>query len=799
MIFMHICVVYVYTRMNTNASEIVSTLSAPEHTVIIVDFILICTSVIGAVGNILIIFVICRNRSLRTAMNANLVSLAVADLIVCFFLLPVRLVLYNNEFFGVTNFAALCQIDVFIKTACDSAQLFMLVSTSFERYQSIARPFEKQGHGKRTAISLTVSWILSVGLGTFNSQYCGDGATFYPCYSQGKTIFPGQWGDKERSITLPLGLLCLLLVMLFYGKIMKLLNEHNATMQNRFKKFKNKVNPEKKIAEKSTSILKFHSTVPIQVKQIDGEVQNGLDVEHKSPKNVDSGFNENECNLKDLDSKSPGKNARDGEVNNKSGHDSTNLQMNETKHNLTKTDKSTNSQTLTLNNNAKNNGLNTAMKKGNYITGNPWKKIISDRIFGNSSSKTTKTVSFEPITVLKVRETKRFPLARQRVTLANLESSKANNLNKLNLRRLNSVPLRERFRRVKSASALLHNMQENQTQNVETKSSASCSTLQERRNGRRLIGIRSASYNREKIQATITKTIENIRNSNFVSSNQNDQSSDNKQSNNQNMKSLVSEWRPMKVVDNSPIENINEALECSTDNNKFPTPETENHNNGLESLEDIKLCSVKESEPITNQSDMCVTENILTNNSQDHNKTGTSYNNELIPLKMANGNLDHAESHQPSTSVNVTEKVADEDVVSCIKFKPTPLKRVEVVEMDGTVHKKVKVESGSVVGAVCVMNNSNKVQGRRKVEMRTAKNIAILIGTFILLWLPLPVAVIYFSSSYQTRHVSVEPVLYIASASTLTIAMNPLLNVLLNKQMRSRTINTLRNCKKIIR
>ena len=776
--------VYVYTRMDTNDSEIVSTLSVSQHTVIIVDFILICTCVVGAVGNILIIFVICRTRSLRTAMNANLVSLAVADLIVCFILVPLRLVLYNDIFFDVTNYRALCQIDVFIKTTCDSAQLFMLVATSFERFQSIARPFEKQGHAKRTAISLTVAWLLSLSLGTFNSQYCSDGATVYPCYTQRKNLFPGQWGDKERSITLPLGLLCLLLVIIFYGKIMKLLNEHNTTMQNRFKTFKNKVSPTKKITEKSTSnmILKIHSTVPIEVKQTDKNANPEIPGSHKSQTNVDSGFNENDRPVKSTEQNGLAYSVKEDIIKDNSDHSSTNQILCKDNHRISDIAQTSGDQKISQSNDAHNVLSATApSQKNDRKPGHSWKKIISNRLFGNASSKPSKADIIQPIRVLKVRETKRFPLIRERVTLAKLETSHAEKLKKLNLRQLRTnIPLRDRLRKVKSASMLHKNERVSQIYNSSAAGSFSCSKLQERGKSSPSPVIKYISNESDNMQETISRTVGIIRSINCETNNQNNKSS---------------EYISGELPSVSSNIRFSEKKDCRTETNKPSTPILEKDNNGIESLEEIKVSGMKKNGP---ENENGVTSDCVGTIKSKIDPTAISENTNSIKVKSANGALKEETHHQSNNTKMVTNTVT-ENVVAMDTLKPSPLSRVEVVEMDGTVHKKVKVESGSVVGAVCVMNNSNRVQGRRKVEMRTAKNIAILIGTFILLWLPLPVVVIYFSSRNQIKHVFVEPVLFIASASTLTIALNPILNVLLNKQMRSRTISTLRNCKKVIR
>jgi hypothetical protein len=123
---------------------------------------------------------------------------------------------------------------------------------------------------------------------------------------------------------------------------------------------------------------------------------------------------------------------------------------------------------------------------------------------------------------------------------------------------------------------------------------------------------------------------------------------------------------------------------------------------------------------------------------------------------------------------------------------------IDVVDFDGTVHKGVRVE-GAVVGAVCVMNTSNKLEGRRKVEMRAAKRIAVLIGSFVALWLPLPIIAAFVSSRKQISSTDLDALLVSSSISTVTVAINPILNLLLNKQLRSAAIVLLKKTANVIR
>ena len=51
-----------------------------------------CMIVVGATGNLLVIFVVIRNRAMRTARNVFIVNLAISDLMLCLITMPLTLV-----------------------------------------------------------------------------------------------------------------------------------------------------------------------------------------------------------------------------------------------------------------------------------------------------------------------------------------------------------------------------------------------------------------------------------------------------------------------------------------------------------------------------------------------------------------------------------------------------------------------------------------------------------------------------------------------------------------------------------
>jgi len=95
--------------------------------------------VTGLVGNLSVCLVITRSRSLHSAMNYYLVSLAVADLTIILLGLPNELSIFWHQYpdtFG----EEFCRLRSFLSEAASYANVLTIVSFSLERYLAICRP-----------------------------------------------------------------------------------------------------------------------------------------------------------------------------------------------------------------------------------------------------------------------------------------------------------------------------------------------------------------------------------------------------------------------------------------------------------------------------------------------------------------------------------------------------------------------------------------------------------------------------------------------------------------------------------
>ncbi|CAF1532046.1 unnamed protein product, partial [Rotaria sordida] len=148
---------------NTNENEKIS-LKDSHSIALLVLIIIICSlmSIITIVGNLVVILAVCLVRKLRTASNILIVSLAVSDILVGLFIMPLALVLEisnNNWLLGSIMCDIWTSTDVLL---CTSSILNFLV-ISIDRYCIINHPFKYAPMRKVKLLSLMIAgvWILS--------------------------------------------------------------------------------------------------------------------------------------------------------------------------------------------------------------------------------------------------------------------------------------------------------------------------------------------------------------------------------------------------------------------------------------------------------------------------------------------------------------------------------------------------------------------------------------------------------------------------------------------------------------
>ncbi|TKR92548.1 hypothetical protein L596_007178 [Steinernema carpocapsae] len=131
--------------------------------------------VIGIVGNVLVAYVVIRNKSMWSSMNLFLTNLAFSDLLVLIFCLPPTVINdITKTFWGD---AVLCKLILFLQNTSVYVSILTLVCISIERWKAVSTPLAMPiWHTPRVIVIIwMVASVLSIPepitLTTFPPEY----------------------------------------------------------------------------------------------------------------------------------------------------------------------------------------------------------------------------------------------------------------------------------------------------------------------------------------------------------------------------------------------------------------------------------------------------------------------------------------------------------------------------------------------------------------------------------------------------------------------------------------------------
>ncbi|XP_038598329.1 5-hydroxytryptamine receptor 2B [Tachyglossus aculeatus] len=116
-------------------------------------------------GNILVILAVSLEKKLQYATNYFLMSLAVADLLVGLFVMPIALltIMFESEW---PLPVVLCPAWLFLDVLFSTASIMHLCAISVDRYIAIKKPIQASQYNSRATalIKITVVWFISIGI-----------------------------------------------------------------------------------------------------------------------------------------------------------------------------------------------------------------------------------------------------------------------------------------------------------------------------------------------------------------------------------------------------------------------------------------------------------------------------------------------------------------------------------------------------------------------------------------------------------------------------------------------------------
>ncbi|KAI1903171.1 hypothetical protein AGOR_G00024470 [Albula goreensis] len=151
-----------FFRNRTELGQPLGADGRPVWAVAVLASVLIFTTVVDVLGNLLVIISVFRNRKLRNAGNVFVVSLAFADLVVAFY--PYPLVLYAIFHDGWALGDTQCKVSGFLMGLSVIGSIFNITGIAINRYCYICHSlaYDKLYSYRNTLLFVGLIWVLTV-------------------------------------------------------------------------------------------------------------------------------------------------------------------------------------------------------------------------------------------------------------------------------------------------------------------------------------------------------------------------------------------------------------------------------------------------------------------------------------------------------------------------------------------------------------------------------------------------------------------------------------------------------------
>ncbi|NXG30609.1 NMUR2 protein, partial [Dromaius novaehollandiae] len=189
--FNHLALQEHFRRYLNSTEDYLAFLCGPKRSHLFLPMALVYTLifVVGVVGNFLVCLVIIKHRNMKTPTNYYLFSLAVSDLLVLLFGMPLEVYeMWSNYPFLFGPIGCYFKTALF-ETVC-FASILSVTTVSVERYVAILHPFRAklESTRKRALRTIIVLWVLSVLFALPNTSTHGIMLQYFP----NGTLVPGS-------------------------------------------------------------------------------------------------------------------------------------------------------------------------------------------------------------------------------------------------------------------------------------------------------------------------------------------------------------------------------------------------------------------------------------------------------------------------------------------------------------------------------------------------------------------------------------------------------------------------------
>lgn len=154
--------------------------------------------IVGLVGNGTLVYIVLKNKSMRTKPNVLIVSLAIGDFLLILVSVPFTSTIYTFKewYYGTV----VCKLNEFMQTVSLGVSVFTLAALSADRFLAIVYPFTAYCSVTMTRVrAIAVSiWVAAVLMGLIDLV----GTDVRPCCRPEINVcdlYPPEWGDSYKK------------------------------------------------------------------------------------------------------------------------------------------------------------------------------------------------------------------------------------------------------------------------------------------------------------------------------------------------------------------------------------------------------------------------------------------------------------------------------------------------------------------------------------------------------------------------------------------------------------------------
>ncbi|XP_065069201.1 neuropeptide FF receptor 2-like isoform X2 [Rhopilema esculentum] len=179
--------------LGTNNASIITVEVESELSKSIFLVVYVVVAVIGLMGNLITCYVIIRNRHLRKAVHWYTLNMALADLLVILFYVPVE-VIKNENNMTWTMGELFCRFNYCVIPTSLVASIYTLVAITIDRHRGVTKPLRwRSDTASIVKISVPVIWLVAIVLSmplmfVVVAHQFPPGSGVYYCYERWETL-----------------------------------------------------------------------------------------------------------------------------------------------------------------------------------------------------------------------------------------------------------------------------------------------------------------------------------------------------------------------------------------------------------------------------------------------------------------------------------------------------------------------------------------------------------------------------------------------------------------------------------